>query len=370
MTTLDREELYKQVWEEPMTKLALKYNVSDVGLKKICVTMGIPTPEPGYWAKIKAGKKVVQIPLPLFDAEKHKSEFKITATESRRGVSEELEKEISEILKPIVTFDVPDRIKSYHPLIEEASAIFSGMIPDRIYGFIRGYRGQLNIKVSKNQVTRALGIFNTICKAFDQIHLRVENEKDQRGTYVSIKGEKVHFLIEERFHQIDHILTEKEKADLKKYHYSSAPKFDYVATGELSIRIDDAFGNCRKKWKDGKQKIEEQVGEFFRNIFIVAADRKDAAVKREAERIRWHDARLKEEAEKQKIIEEKKRYSELELQADRFSMSKKIRDYVTHVRSTITEQTAVEDEIKKFEEWEAWALDYVKQLEKLPDALL
>lgn len=70
MATLIRDELYKQVWTEQMTKLALKYNISDVGLRKICIAMGVPTPKIGHWAKLQAGKKVQQIGLPEFDPKK------------------------------------------------------------------------------------------------------------------------------------------------------------------------------------------------------------------------------------------------------------------------------------------------------------
>jgi hypothetical protein len=37
-----------------MWKLAPKYFISDVGLKKIFIKMGIPTPGRGYWAKLVA----------------------------------------------------------------------------------------------------------------------------------------------------------------------------------------------------------------------------------------------------------------------------------------------------------------------------
>ena len=61
---LSREELYVQVWAEPMTKLAHKYGLSDRGLAKLCDRMGIPTPSRGYWAKLQSGHKVKQVALP------------------------------------------------------------------------------------------------------------------------------------------------------------------------------------------------------------------------------------------------------------------------------------------------------------------
>jgi len=35
---ITRKDLYEQVWSEPMVKLAKKYGVSDVGLRKRCLS--------------------------------------------------------------------------------------------------------------------------------------------------------------------------------------------------------------------------------------------------------------------------------------------------------------------------------------------
>jgi hypothetical protein len=42
-----RQELYDLVWTTPLVKLAKRYGLSDVGLRKICVKHDIPTPPPG-----------------------------------------------------------------------------------------------------------------------------------------------------------------------------------------------------------------------------------------------------------------------------------------------------------------------------------
>ena len=59
-----REELYDLVWSEPRKILATRYSISDVGLSKACRRYDIPVPGRGYWAKLKAGKKVQRRPLP------------------------------------------------------------------------------------------------------------------------------------------------------------------------------------------------------------------------------------------------------------------------------------------------------------------
>ena len=44
MQVVSREELYEQVWAEPMTKVAAKYGITGTALKKTCDRHDIPTP--------------------------------------------------------------------------------------------------------------------------------------------------------------------------------------------------------------------------------------------------------------------------------------------------------------------------------------
>src|SRR5436305_1121986 len=60
-----REELHALVWSEPMSKLAKRFGLSDVGFAKACRRANIPLPNRGYWAKCEAGKSVIQAALPL-----------------------------------------------------------------------------------------------------------------------------------------------------------------------------------------------------------------------------------------------------------------------------------------------------------------
>ena len=62
--TIEREDLYRQVWTEPIFRLAPKYGISNVALKKICKKLNVPTPPRGYWAKIQNHIRVGREPLP------------------------------------------------------------------------------------------------------------------------------------------------------------------------------------------------------------------------------------------------------------------------------------------------------------------
>jgi hypothetical protein len=57
-TSFERQKLFDEVWETPLTKLAKAYGLSDVGLRKICVALDVPLPPRGYWARLAAGKTI------------------------------------------------------------------------------------------------------------------------------------------------------------------------------------------------------------------------------------------------------------------------------------------------------------------------
>ena len=64
MTEGERTELYEEVWNEPITQVAPRYNLSDTGLRKQCKKLGIPVPPRGYWKKVESGIAVKQAILP------------------------------------------------------------------------------------------------------------------------------------------------------------------------------------------------------------------------------------------------------------------------------------------------------------------
>ena len=55
METWNREELYKEIWEQPMLKLAPKYGISSVMPRRVCRKLRIPGIRRGaiYWAALR-----------------------------------------------------------------------------------------------------------------------------------------------------------------------------------------------------------------------------------------------------------------------------------------------------------------------------
>lgn len=59
-----RKEFFDLMWSKPIKDIAPQFGISDVALAKFCRSKGIPLPGRGYWAKLKAGKKVPAARLP------------------------------------------------------------------------------------------------------------------------------------------------------------------------------------------------------------------------------------------------------------------------------------------------------------------
>ncbi|MHB9005020.1 MAG: hypothetical protein ACYC6C_13360, partial [Coriobacteriia bacterium] len=64
LPNVSREELYRQVWAEPISKLAAAYNVSGSYLARMCRILKVPTPGRGYWTQLKANKNPSKEALP------------------------------------------------------------------------------------------------------------------------------------------------------------------------------------------------------------------------------------------------------------------------------------------------------------------
>jgi len=62
--TVSRENLYEEVWAEPMIAVAARYHVSSSFLARVCERLNVPRPPRGYWAKLAVGKKCPRPALP------------------------------------------------------------------------------------------------------------------------------------------------------------------------------------------------------------------------------------------------------------------------------------------------------------------
>jgi hypothetical protein len=363
-----------------MSKLAPKYGISDVGLKKICRILNIPTPARGYWARVQNNIRVEKTPLP-----KPKPGQPTTYTIQKQDMiqagngdeEEKLSEQAIEWLAKInrrAALTVSKRLANPHPLVAKTRDILSKAETDQYGVLIGAWKKQyLDIRVSPGSLARALRIFDAILKFFEReaIPVIVRNEYRNRDSHVTIFKEKVNFFIREPSKQTDHQLTDKEKEELKRYGHAYTHKYDYIPTGKLVLEIDGYGPRCvTKRWMDGKRTVvEDHIHEFVCNVIKIADAKRTRSIEREKEHQQWElERQRRAEQERLRQIELQRR-DELEKQAENWIKSRHLRDYIQAVEAAAAQKGISGMSHEGFAFWIRWARGHADRLDPLSRGL-
>lgn len=220
LSSLSREQLYELVWSEAMAILAPKLGISDVGLKKRCLNLGIPTPSRGYWAKLQSGKQVKKEPLPVtWTVMKKKKRLPKSADDLRKYIAPERDY-FRENLPPIVAA-TRDALLMQRPNFE--------------YGLCDVWQeGMLRTKGSPSNIYRAVWLWSELIEACKQLDLSL-----LKGTGTALPDGKQTEAIELKEK------TGKYLADKPKVRADPIPRFrllqrigptpEYAPTGFLQF---------------------------------------------------------------------------------------------------------------------------------------
>ena len=362
-TTVTREELYNMVWLEPIVKVSREFGVSDVAIAKACRRHKIPLPGRGYWRRLETGHKVSRQPLTKIDNHLLDS---ITFT---AGLSTLYKQPLRPELKGknIVVPEDPDEL---HPL---ARRTLVEMIQKEVDG--RGLTipaNTLDIRVSSQQLSRAVRIMDALTKAMEGLGHKVEivsyRENREHGypepgltlykTQANIKGVTFAFGIEESVKRLPHMPTKSEERELARGNKWKVPEFDYMPTGDLAFKIKDGYlYGLRGTWSEGKMhSLEDLVGSFIQGLLTAA----DAQIERELERQR--ERKRQEEAERMRREEEERRRQEearvrrLESEIERWRVVQSAREYVAEL-----EKITADNRDTSAEEWIRWIHSFVER---------
>ena len=264
---ITREELYKLIWKEPVTKVAEKMGVPAPILRKYCNRLNIPTPSSGYWSKLQFGKPVEIPPLPAFEdkevptldsfqkpqkkkerekvQKKSAKEKEIPSNEDTTGLplgSNEPKQEIAYSMEEpqdpcekvqyelkkmdAAAFIVPEILYAKNSLIIDTKEYFRG---DKNGKYLEKnpYKSKiqspLNIHVQPENLDRALRIFSTIIRVLELRGHQIV-AKGLNNTCAIVNEEEIPIQLCEKYKQIPN----KE---------SSYPNYIMVPSGRLKFVI-------------------------------------------------------------------------------------------------------------------------------------
>jgi hypothetical protein len=297
--TVSREELYKQVWETPMSGLARTYGISRSGLAKVCSRLKVPYPPRGYWAKKAAGKKVIQYRLPEREEGTPKSAT-ITPTPPPAPPPEvppEVQRQVDAAKSRAGSVLVPVRLAQPHPVI-------AGWLREREEERERARRKRdpwLRNRAPTDWTAserRRHRILDALFKSAERQGIRVK-QPDRFTVYLEASGERVDFKLREKQKQVR---VQKSPDEMKRLLPGEKTwRQELQPSGLLAFSIETYLaGLPRRTWNDTTdQPLEEQVGDILAGLLLAGP-------------MLVQQRREREEAEQRRREEERRRYEAAE----------------------------------------------------------
>jgi hypothetical protein len=366
---LKRDELYEQVWSQPMIELAKHYGISDVGLAKICRKLRIPLPGRGYWAKLKAGKI---LPHPSLPPLKKNDPAEVTVTKPEPLPVEpqtltETERLIALETLPENLIVVEPMLSSPHPHVARTRKWLHRAKPDD-YGLLHSREpGCLAIQVGPRSLNRSLRLMDALIKALEARGYPVATEAgDERATTATVLGTPLEIELREQVTQTPHKLTPAEKAEQKRSTWLYLPKYDHHLSGQLTLGIKTRGYGGRCNWADGKkQRLEYCLNAFVAGLIQTAVRRQAWELERERQHQKWEEERRQYEEQERLQREEAERFQALEQEVGDWQRANQIRAYVEATRKAAIERDGAIVAGCDLDHWLVWALQQADRLDPI-----
>lgn len=256
-----REDLYKMVWERPVLIIAKEIGVSDVAVAKACRKAGIPLPNRGHWAIVKAGRTVKVPPLPKPKLDQPGSVW-FTVLENPPPKPPKVEVPAGPLI------DVPTELVKPHRLVAELKAAAKDRGEDK--GVIPlNYQKFLRVRTSAAQLERALILMDTLIKQFEDKGCKVRISEKNAETELVLKEGTIVFRLDERTKQTSPPPPPPRPPGRRgEHHYEPwRPAYILVGTGEFTLEFSRGISNCPSTWKDrAKASLEAQLHEVIAAI--------------------------------------------------------------------------------------------------------
>lgn len=314
-----------------MSAVAELYGISDVGLKKICKRMNVPTPPRGYWAKVAAGQTppIPKLPHPQEDVVEHgwgmDEEEQKRAHEQRKDPLITLtESQRSAIKRAALNVAYNPRIR-LRPMLKEFVDTSGCEGPIRKVNYPQSYL--YDKLVSAMQTRRVASILEALARAAEVLGGRLVEPLE-----FNLLGEKVSIVIREDAVKERHLITPEEQQAFDKYerdrlrsNWAYKPnirKWDYRFTGRL--RLDASVAS----FKDTDTiRLEDELPDVFMGICRVALSEREYRRKTDVKRMEFEQQVAAEQERRRAYNDEATRLGLAIAEAKRHRMASELRDY-------------------------------------------
>lgn len=378
---LTRDALYDQVWSEPMSTLAPKYGLSDVGLAKICRKIRVPVPGRGYWRKKEVGQPVRRAPLPKLPpaagSEMREVVFRPPVPGNNDGSDGPIARQERFEADEEHRIKVPEALSAPHPLVAQTVAALRRAKPDT-QGCLQPKGPCLAVQVTLDSADRALCVLDALLKALDvrgyPTALRAgQREGERHATVVRLGDEDVAIALAERVEEVRPASPDGRPAPAARgpryplaAYSSQTPAREWTATGQLSLRIEHSYLRARRTWADGKQqRLEECLNAFIVGLVTAAEELKAQRLAREAREREWQAAEERRAADARRREAEAGRVRALDSALLAWRTSRLVREYAAALRAAAEAAEGGLVVGSPLAEWIAWADGYADRIDPL-----
>jgi len=378
---VDRETLYNEVWAEPITKVAPRYGLSDVGLAKVCRSLSIPLPGRGYWAKLRSGGAVKQTPLPKLKPGDRGATGLVKLSPEQAAQREAARKSTAAIRKEVTPFPSPEKGGPLHPLVAEASKRLRQRDGWPETTLLRSAPGEvLHLAVTRDTLDRALLIADTLLKSLEKYGFECLIDAKRSLTLIRSyeTDTKIEFSLTEHVRRTPHEITPAEERARQRFYnrsrwgidvqYPQIPQYDYTPTGNLTIKVGRWPS---KSWNDtSRTQLEDRLKEVVTGIIAFSHETHAQELEKAREAEERRRALALYESLTQQRAEESERFKQLEEQVSNWERASKLRAYVDAVEARAKVDGQLSTELI---EWMAWArakADWLDPLILVSDAIL
>lgn len=362
----EREKLYKEVWNAPITKVAESYGVSDVAIHKACKSLNVPTPPRGYWAKLQTGKEVTNIP-PLPSKDNYSKKAQQLRLEKYKDtlafLSLEEHKRLFDIASTIsIDFHAPLCVEliRYQHFIDKWNNTHESMEgkTDKLskYKYYICNHGEklpvLAGVLSKEGLERTYKILNCLIAAIKELGYTVNEDMS-----FTIRNEKVSYDIYERQTSHKHFITAEEQKLLQKYEDKKTHKLGktrpFIPAHEYRFNGELVFNTLEHYYLRDSEKFESTLEDYLPDILIQLVQQSETVrierIQKEEEERKREEAHIQAELRHKHYINEIEKLRDLFLEMEDFDRATRIRNYIKEVEANDTNNEKAD--------WIAWAKD-------------
>ena len=400
---LTRRQLYDLVWDTPIDVLAARYEISNVGLAKICRRFDVPVPPRGYWQKFAAG---IKVPRSKLSASRVGDDVVVVTLSPRTNKTQPEPVLYAAIREQRAYEDQPEHkivvvtplaaISRVHPLVRQtATTLRKTKMVDR--GLMRAYgEPVLDVQVCNEQIDRAMCVMDALIKALETRGFPVAcrpprpvqrsrmgaptswaGGEDRRAPVTCVKVDDQDVLITIREHRTRIDLQKAAAMSRDRKDASTLghiyPRYDFVGSGRLILSIQHHIGNWGNlaEWREtSTHSLDDMLNDVVVGVVAAAEEFRELLAY-------WADQEREQVAQAERAREEQRlrdietaRVRALEEQATNWCKARQLREYIAAVRAAGDDiPTSIVGTGMTRDEWIRWAEAYVRRLDPVPECL-